>query len=328
LAAAAILVPLVGLLYADVHWNGGVPGIWLVPLGWLVSLLAAGEVLDLLRTPGPPLSVPTPLCAGLPTPHSTGHDLSLPTPHGTGHRPVAWAVYLGVSLVFLSACVPLLWPLSGNPYPANCPLGRLGWPLLAMIGAVTLALVGEMRRYEQPGGVIVNLALAVFTIVYAGLPLAFAVLLRQLHGNHWGLAALISVILIVKLSDTGAYFVGKKFGRRKLAPKLSPGKTVAGGVGCLAFAVAAAFLFAHIVAPWITGQPVGTSWIGTVLYGLLLAVIGVIGDLGESLLKRDMGRKDSSSWLPGLGGVLDILDSLLLAFPVAYGCWAVGLIGP
>ena len=262
-AAAAILVPLGGILYADVHWNAGVPGIWLVPLGWIISLLAAAEVLDLLRTPG--------------------------------HRPLAWTVYTGVTLVFLAACVPMLWPLSGLPYPPNCPLGKLGWPLLALVAALTLA---------------------------------FAALLRQFHDNRWGMAALVSAILVVKLSDTGAYFFGKRFGRRKLAPRLSPGKTVAGGIGCLVFAVGAAFCFTQLLAPQMTGQAPRTSLMGTAAYGLILAVTGVLGDLGESLLKRDMGRKDSSSWLPGLGGVLDVLDSLFLSLPAAYFCWSAGFIRP
>ncbi len=296
LAAAAILVPLIGILYADVHLNAGAPGIWLVPLGLIISLMAAYEVLDLLRTPG--------------------------------HQPLSWTVYSGVAVVFLAACVPMLWPLSGTPYPPSCPLGRLGWPLLAVTGALTWAFVGEMRRYEQPGGVIVNLSLAVFTIVYVGVPMAFAALLRQFHDNRWGMAALVSVILIVKMSDTGAYFFGKLLGRTKLAPKLSPGKTVAGGIGCLVFAVGAAVFFTQLLAPLMTGQPVKSPLWGAVVYGLVLAVTGVIGDLGESLLKRDMGRKDSSSWLPGLGGILDVLDSLFLSLPAAYLCWSAGIIGP
>jgi phosphatidate cytidylyltransferase len=296
LAAAAILVPLIAILYADVRWNAGLPGIWLVPLGLLIGLAAAYEVLDLLRTPG--------------------------------HQPLSWTVYCGVALVFLAACVPLFWPLTGTPYPPDCPLGKSGWPLLGLAAALLLAFVGEMRRYEQPGGVMVNLALALFTIVYTAVPLAFAALLRQLHSNHWGMAALISVILVVKMSDTGAYFFGKLLGRTKLAPKLSPGKTVAGGVGCLVFAMGAAVFFVQVLAPLMTGQPVGTPLWGAILYGLVLAVVGVIGDLGESLLKRDMGRKDSSSWLPGLGGILDVLDSLILAIPAAYACWSMGLIGP
>lgn len=296
MAAAAILIPLFGILYADVHWNAGAPGIWLVPLGLIVSLMAASEVLDLLRTPG--------------------------------HRPLSWTVYCGVAGIFLAACVPMLWPLSGNAYPVNCPLGRLGWPLLGVAFAIVIAFVGEMKRYEKPGGVIVNLALAVFAIGYVGVPMAFAALLRQLHDNRWGMSALISVILVVKMSDTGAYFFGKAMGRRKLSPLISPGKTVAGGVGCLVFAVGAAVLFVQILAPWLTGSSAKAPIWGAVVYGLVLAITGLIGDLSESLLKRDMGRKDSSSWLPGLGGVLDVLDSLFFAMPAAYACWAVGIIGP
>jgi phosphatidate cytidylyltransferase len=294
LAAAAILIPLFGILYADVNLNAGMPGIWLVPLGLVISLMAAYEVLDLLRTPG--------------------------------HQPVAWTVYGGVAAIFLAACVPMIWPLSGSPYPPNCPVGRLGWPLMAVAVALTMAFIGEMRRYEKPGGVIVHLALAMFTIVYVGVPMAFAALLRQFHSNEWGMAALVSSIFVVKMSDTGAYFFGKSFGRRKLAPKLSPGKTVAGGVGCLVFAVLAAIFFAQFLAPWMTGKAVKSPLWGTIAYGLILAVTGVIGDLGESLIKRDMGRKDSSSWLPGLGGVLDVMDSLFLSIPAAYICWSCGLI--
>lgn len=296
LAAAAILIPLFGILYADVQWNFGIPGIWLLPLGLIISLMAVHEVLDLLWA--------------------------------AGHQPLSWTAYAGVAMIYLSAWVPQLWPLSGSPYPPTCPLGKLGWPLMASALALILAFVGEMRRYEKPGGVIVNLALSLFTMVYVGIPMAFAALLRQFHDNHWGMAALVSVVLIVKMSDTGAYFVGKSLGRRKLVPTLSPGKTVAGGIGCLLFAVGAAFLFTQLLAPWMTGESVKSPLWGAIIYGLILAVIGVIGDLSESLIKRDMGRKDSSNWLPGLGGILDILDSLLLTMPVAYLCWSAELIHP
>lgn len=296
MAAATILIPLVLLLVADLRWNAGIPGVWLFPLGLVLSWMAAAEVLDLVRTPG--------------------------------HRPLAWTTYLGVTLVFASAFATLAWPLCGRQYPANCPLGTLGWPFLALAIAVIVAFVGEMRRYEQPGGVVVNLALSVFAITYVGVPLAFAGLLRQSHGNQWGMAALISVVWIVKLSDTGAYFLGRALGRTKLAPKISPGKTVAGGVGCLASAMLASIVFCEWLGPLMTGSPLKTPWYGAAIYGLLLGIVGAIGDLGESLMKRDLGRKDSSSWLPGLGGVLDILDSLLFAMPVAYACWNMGLLGP
>ena len=68
-------------------------------------------------------------------------------------------------------------------------------------------------------------------------------------------------------------------------------------------------------------------WWGWILFGLLVGTVGLMGDLAESMLKRDVGRKDSSTWLPGLGGVLDVLDSILLAAPFAWACWALGLVG-
>jgi phosphatidate cytidylyltransferase len=114
-----------------------------------------------------------------------------------------------------------------------------------------------------------------------------------------------------------------------MAPQLSPGKTVAGGIGCLAAAVVAAWVFFVFIAPWMTGEPPARLIaLRAAVYGVLLAIVGVMGDLGESLIKRDVQRKDSSSWLPGLGGVLDIMDSLLFAIPVAFTCYAVGLVGP
>jgi phosphatidate cytidylyltransferase len=296
-AAAAILVPLIALLYADLHFNHGAPGIWIAPLGLLIGLMAASETLDLLKTPG--------------------------------YRPLAWSVYLGVALVILASCAPMAWGLMGRLYPPNCPFGKLGWPLLAMAFSFMVAFVGEMRRFEQAGGVMVNLGLSVLTIVYVGLSIAFAALVRQFHSNAWGMAALVSVVFVVKISDSGAYFVGKSFGRNKLAPRISPGKTIEGGIGGMLAAVAAAWVFFLFIAPQIvgTGMP-RLSWWGVTFYGVVLAIVGLIGDLSESLMKRDVARKDSSSWLPGLGGVLDIMDSLFFAMPAAYVCWAAGIVGP
>ena len=114
-----------------------------------------------------------------------------------------------------------------------------------------------------------------------------------------------------------------------MAPVLSPGKTVEGAVGALLAACLGACVCYAFVVPAIVGKEAerGPLW-GWLLFGLVVAIAGMIGDLAESLLKRDAGRKDSSRWLPGLGGVLDILDSIVFAAAPAYFYFASGLIGP
>jgi phosphatidate cytidylyltransferase len=192
---------------------------------------------------------------------------------------------------------------------------------------VAIVLCDEMWRYREPGGAVVRIALAVFTIAYVGLSGSFLAALRMHRDNETGMAALLSLPLVVKFADTGAYAVGRTLGRHKLTPVLSPAKTIEGALGGVLTACLVSWLAFSFLFPWLFGAEHGTtSWWGSVLYGLILALAGMLGDLAESLLKRDVGRKDSSRWLPGLGGVLDILDSVLLAAPPAYLCWAAGLV--
>jgi phosphatidate cytidylyltransferase len=138
-----------------------------------------------------------------------------------------------------------------------------------------------------------------------------------------------SMIIIVKLGDTGAYTVGRLCGRHKMAPRLSPGKTLEGAAGAILFSCAGAWLCFHVlgltsISPYWKSTPnIPAGWW---IYGLCLGVAGMFGDLAESLIKRDVGQKDSSTWMPGFGGILDILDSLLLAAPVAWFCWALGIV--
>jgi phosphatidate cytidylyltransferase len=145
-----------------------------------------------------------------------------------------------------------------------------------------------------------------------------------------GLVALLSMIAVVKLSDTGAYFTGRLIGQRKLAPRLSPGKTWEGFLGGMGLALVGALIMLGPVSAWLD-CPVHLGWRWTVAscgYAIVVALAGVIGDLSISLVKRDVGVKDSSSWLPGFGGVLDIIDSILVAAPVALACWIFRLVGP
>lgn len=271
-------------------------GVWLLPVLIVVSLLASEEVLSLLAA--------------------------------KGYRPVAWPVYFGTVLIQLAASAPLLFALAGRDFPDENPLGRGGWPMAALAVAAIAMIGAEMGRYRQPGPAVVQSALGIFTLVYVGLLFSFLALLRLHKSNEWGLVALVSVLAITKMADTGAYFFGRTLGRHKMTPLLSPGKTWEGAAGGVLAACLTSWACFHWLGPWLVGSKyIEPPLAGSIAYGLILAAAGMHGDLAESLLKRDMQRKDSSTWLPGLGGVLDIIDSVLVAAPCAYLCWVLGLVG-
>ncbi len=190
--------------------------------------------------------------------------------------------------------------------------------LLAIAAGVLIAFVGEMMRFKQPGGNIINLTGAVFAIVYIGLLGSFMVMLRIAYG----IMAVVSMIVVTKLCDVGAYTVGRLIGRHKMAPSLSPGKTIEGGFGGMLFAIFGAWFSCAVLLPMASGRPSQTTWLGIVVYGVAVGLAGAIGDLAESLIKRDVMRKDSGANVPGFGGFLDLFDSLLVAAPVAFGLWA------
>lgn len=125
---------------------------------------------------------------------------------------------------------------------------------------------------------------------------------------------LLYFILITKLSDTGAYLVGSLIGRHKMIPRVSPGKTWEGFGGALLVSTGASVLFAH----WFQGHIPGLIPLHAVILGVLLGLSAVVGDLIESIFKREAGVKDSGKFLPGIGGVLDLLDSLLFNAPIMY----------
>jgi phosphatidate cytidylyltransferase len=281
---------LVGVL-AWLCWlevHAPLPGMWLFLPGMFCMLLATDEVLYLGAR--------------------------------VGGKPLAWTIYLSNTLLMISSWVPLVWERAAEVVPDQAT-GT--WPMLALALSVLLVFGGEMYRFQKPGGAAVNVAMGVFAIVYVGL--LFGLLAQLLV--RWGIWALASVVIVTKAGDVGAYTVGRLVGRHKLAPRLSPGKTVEGAIGALTFGCLTAWLTFGLLMPLASGQPATTSWWGWLPFGLLVATAGMIGDLAESLMKRDADRKDSSSWLPGFGGVLDIVDSILLAAPVGWFCWAVGLVG-
>lgn len=254
-----------------------------------------------------------------------------------GRMPLPWVLHAGVSLSILLAGITVAWPQAA----AQNPPGQLGWLALGLIVGLIMALFGEVRRYDGKWHSTINLALEAFTILYLGGALGFIVQLRLLTGGPFGsdgrvgMLALVSLIAIVKMSDIGQYTFGRLFGRHKLAPLVSPGKTWEGVIGGVAFAILAAMVVFGWAAPQITSSSASLESLLSdyarlariVAYAVALTASGILGDLAESVLKRDAGVKDSSNWMPGFGGVLDLLDSLLGAAPVAYVFWALGFVG-
>ncbi|HUY35398.1 MAG TPA: phosphatidate cytidylyltransferase [Pirellulales bacterium] len=292
----AFITALAGLAWLDQHASR--PGTYLFPLALVLTLACGGELLGLL----------------------SAREM----------RPVPWVVQGGNLLIVSSNLAPLFWGpgfLGRGFLGRGDPLGTFGWPAAALALALLAAFAAEMWRYTGPGHVTESLSAAILAFAYVGLLMSFVVQLRLLEGGQVGIAALLSLAIVVKMCDTGAYTIGRLMGRHKMAPLLSPKKTVEGAIGGLVFACAGSWLAFRWLVPAIIGAgrplaPVG----GWLAYGLLVGGAGMLGDLAESLLKRDLGRKDSSMWMPGFGGVLDVLDSILPAAPVAYLCWAFGLV--
>ena len=329
---ALIIGLLVGLCILDASADApgveaGLPAAWLMPVLLVLTVLATQEVLRLARA--------------------------------AGIRPVAWTIYTGNLLLVLAQWLPAVYLYVA----AQLSVRDLGFfdfvlagthsPLWAMAIGMLLIFVGEMRRYEQPGGTLARIAVGVFSLVYVGLMLTFAVQIRL----FWGVGAIAAWIISVKMGDIGAYTIGRLFGHNKMSPTISPGKTVEGACGAIVFALIGSWIsFSGISIPlfgrWINFHGISLPWIsewisfhgivqwappyiaqmpglpsGWIILGLLMGAVGMLGDLAESLLKRDVGCKDSSAWMPGFGGVLDILDSLLLSAPIAWLCWSLGIVG-
>ena len=164
-----------------------------------------------------------------------------------------------------------------------------------------------LAHFRETAGSIIDLAVSIFGLVYIAIPVGMmlAILYR---GPDDGRIWLAYLLIATKITDIGAYFAGSLFGRTKFFPKISPSKTVEGAIAGLICCLGVSYLFYQM------------GWLGRgewVFLGALLGVMGQIGDLAESLLKRDANKKDSNA-LPGIGGALDSLDSLLFNAPILY----------
>lgn len=234
--------------------------------------------------------------------------------------PLLWGT---LGLVLATSCAPVGW----QDYPAHCPWGRLGWLGLAYALALGLPCLWAIARY-QPGAGQLQQVVHIFFVCGYVLLLTFICQLRFGLPNAWGIVAIVSLLVPVKLSDSFAYLIGKAWGRRKMSPQLSPGKTVEGGLAALVFGSLGGLLVLYPLAYACTGEFATRHWGVALLFGLAVTVAGICGDLAESLIKRELGQKDSGGLIPGMGGILDMVDSVLVAAPVVYAFWASGLVGP
>jgi len=199
--------------------------------------------------------------------------------------------------------------------------------LIAPLLLLVLALMA--RAYTRPEGFgpqLKNIAVTLFGVLYIAVPMAFLILTRFLAEDHpkgregWDLVML--VVAVTKASDVGAYFVGTLIGRHKLAPKVSPNKTIEGSIGGIATSTLVALIMVYGMNIR-TLRDLGHGLVATISFGIIIGVASQIGDLTESFIKRGTNIKDSGNLLPSFGGVLDLIDSFLVAAPVAYFVLAI-----
>jgi len=179
------------------------------------------------------------------------------------------------------------------------------WELLFIVLTLLFLIIMQFRRREN-SGVVVGISTTIFGILYVSWFFSFLIKIRYL-ANGTGLLA--SVLMITKLGDIGAYLVGSRLGRTPLIPRISPKKSVEGAIGGLIFSISGA-LASKAFLP--------LSYLHLIFMGMFLGILGQLGDLSESLIKRDCQVKDSGNIIPGMGGVLDLIDSLLFTAPAFY----------
>jgi phosphatidate cytidylyltransferase len=235
----------------------------------------------------------------------------------------AWAGGLALALLLLIGVIAALFEF----FRMSQRAGHRVLMLPGLAGGAAIVVLGAFHRTSEAGPVLMaialwmilaslrspiegrfgGLALSVFGVLYVA---GFGVHLLWLRELERGLGLLLVVLLGTWAADTFAFFVGIRWGRRKLAPHVSPGKSVEGFLGGLA----GTMLVAGVAARFVSGFTLPEA----LLAGLVIGLVSPIGDLLESLMKRNLCAKDASHIIPGHGGVLDRIDSLLLVAPVAF----------
>ncbi|MFB7655695.1 MULTISPECIES: phosphatidate cytidylyltransferase [unclassified Streptomyces] len=281
------------------------------------------------QNPEPMPDAPHPAQSQPPPKKTAGRDLGAAIGVGVGLGAVIIASLFVVKAVFVGvvavAVVVGLWELTKRLEERKgikAPLVPLAIGGAAMVVAgyargaegawVAMALTAlavlVWRMTEPPEGYLKDVTAGLFAAFYVPFLATFVTMMLMADD---GAQRVLTFLLLTVVSDTGAYAVGWRFGRTKLAPRISPGKTREGLLGAVAFAMAAGALCMQFVIED------GTWWQGLLL-GLAVAVSATLGDLGESMIKRDLGIKDMGTLLPGHGGIMDRLDSLLPTAPVVW----------
>jgi phosphatidate cytidylyltransferase len=223
---------------------------------------------------------------------------------------------------------------AGASLPVVAYLGNEYHSTVLMTVTLLVVMILQLGRREI-GEALASISGTFFGIFYVGWLLSFSVVLRQFHEqvlNRYGAEAahalgsvpdsgaflLVYTLAVVVLCDAGAYFAGHWYGARKLAPRISPAKTVEGAIGGVLLGTVGGLVFKGIFEFLWPSLSQILGWGAAMLFGVILSAVAIVGDLVESLLKRDAQVKDTGAVLPGMGGVLDRIDSPLLAIPVMY----------
>jgi phosphatidate cytidylyltransferase len=196
------------------------------------------------------------------------------------------------------------------------------WPALAAVPQIVLgaALIAVFfHQFVTVKNALITTSVTFFGIIYIVVTLAYMVNITYFFpensdqdGRFW----LLYLLAVTKMTDVGGLLVGRMLGRIKLAKSLSPKKTIEGALGGILFSVFTSIIFFILSKASLIPIDLSITW--AIFLGILLSILGQFGDLAESLLKRDGGVKDSNANLPGLGGMLDIADSLLFTTPFVY----------
>jgi phosphatidate cytidylyltransferase len=210
--------------------------------------------------------------------------------------------FSAVSVLGSVALISAHW----SPYPSLSSF----WSWVAL--ALSTMVLG-VATFREPGDTVQRIAMTIFIVTYLGVLPGFLIDLRMYQRTaDIGTASLAIAIFVPKSCDIGAYFTGMFLGRHRMSPIISPKKTWEGAAGGLVFAALVA-LGINSVVPVIPG---GIA--GAIAFGVIIGIVAMVGDLFESMIKREYGTKDSGTVLPEFGGVLDIVDSIIFSAPVVF----------